>query len=118
MDYQKYTQASSGNVYLTFDGQWAKTRLSDDEIEFTYSLREDRTRCGDWQLYLARPSSGKYFKLGQKLWEYVVTIKASPVDDEDEPVIFETVLVEDFPSLLQLTALLKSGGFHIGNTKT
>ena len=111
MDYQKYTQASSGNRYLTFDGEWGQARLSEDEIEFTDDLMEQRTQCGDWRLQLARPSSGKYFKLAQKLWEYVVTIEALPVDNEDAVVILETVLVADFPSLLQLTALLKSGGF-------
>ena len=97
---------SQRHQYRTFDrGEWGYTQLRDKGLALLEAIREKERalRCGHWRLWLADGSAVAAFE-----WCYVVGLEILGTDRHGGPVLFETVLVTDLPSLLALFTLLRA----------
>ena len=101
--------------YLGFDhGDWKRFDLSDDAIAWIDDAGSyaHTMLCGHWSVLLVEfagiPKRPQTLK-----WEYDIFVSVPNPDPEREPLLCESMLVRDFPSLLKLLAMLRSADVDI-----
>lgn len=95
--------------YVTFDGDWDAMRLSDEDVAILEDITartERKALCDHWELYISEAIPRR--RWNGHLWSYIVFVSMPAFDRNDEPLVWETVIVSNFGALLKLITLLKA----------
>lgn len=100
---------------LTFDrGEWSYRELSAKFVDALDSVdpQVKTLQCGHWMIHTIGLRGHESLRLLSSSWQYKVFVEG-PSDKDGELMVWESMLVRDFPSLLQLFALIRSAALDV-----